>query len=223
VLKASLVLKLSRRQDGHMQAFVSFLAVAAIAAVIPGPDTIVVLRTALADGARAGTWAAGGSAAGNLVWGSASALGIAAVLAASATAFSAIKLAGAAYLLVIGIQALRAAVRGETLASPDGERRDLSRLAAFRRGLASDLLNVKVGLFWTALVPQFVAAESSALLPAAMVGAMAVIVFAWLTGYAHLAARLSRALKRRRSSQAVNGTVGAVLLALGGRLALAPH
>jgi threonine/homoserine/homoserine lactone efflux protein len=203
-----------------MQTFVSFLAVAAVAAVIPGPDTVVVLRTALADGPRAGTWAAAGSAAGNVLWGAASALGIAAVLAASATAFSAVKLAGAAYLVVIGVQALRAARRGDSLASDAGERGDLSRSAALRRGLASDLLNVKVGLFWTALVPQFVSADSSALLPVAMVGAMAAIVFAWLSAYAHLAGRLSRTLKRRRSSQAVNGTVGTVLVALGSRLAL---
>jgi len=206
-----------------MQTFASFLAVAAIAAVIPGPDTFVVLRTALADGPRAGTFAAGGSAAGNVLWGAASALGVAAVLAASATAFSVVKLAGAAYLVVIGVQALRAARRGDTLASDGAERGELSRSAAFRRGLASDLLNIKVGLFWTALVPQFVGAESSALLPVAMVVAMASIVFAWLTAYAHLAARLSRTLKRRRSAQAVNGTVGTVLVALGGRLALAPH
>jgi len=203
-----------------MQTFVSFLAVAAVAAIIPGPDTVVVLRTALADGPRAGTWAAAGSAAGNVLWGAASALGIAAVLAASATAFSAVKLAGAAYLVVIGVQALRAARRGDSLASDAGERGDLSRSSALRRGLASDLLNVKVGLFWTALVPQFVSADSSALLPVAMVGAMAAIVFAWLSAYAHLAGRLSRTLKRRRSSQAVNGTVGTVLVALGSRLAL---
>ena len=206
-----------------MQTFASFLAVAAIAAVIPGPDTFVVLRTALADGPRAGTFAAGGSAAGNVLWGAASALGVAAVLAASATAFSVVKLAGAAYLVVIGVQALRAARRGDTLASDAAERGELSRSAAFRRGLASDLLNIKVGLFWTALVPQFVGAESSALLPVAMVVAMASIVFAWPTAYAHLAGRLSRTLKRRRSAQAVNGTVGTVLVALGGRLALAPH
>jgi threonine/homoserine/homoserine lactone efflux protein len=206
-----------------MHAFVSFLAVATIAAVMPGPDSFVVLRTALADGPRAGTWAAAGSAAGNMLWGAASALGIAAVLAASATAFSTVKLLGAAYLVVIGVQALRAARRGDSLASHVAERSELSRSVAFRRGLASDLLNVKVGLFWTALVPQFVGAESSALLPVAMVAAMAAIVFAWLSVYAHVAARLSRALKRRRSSQAINGTVGTVLVALGGRLALAPH
>ena len=68
-------------------------------------------------------------------------------------------------------------------------------------------------------MPQFVAADSSAVLPAAMVVAMGSMVFAWLTAYAHLAARLSRTLRRRRSSQAVNGTVGAVLLVLGTGLA----
>ena len=128
--------------------------------------TSVVLRTSLAEGARAGRLAAAGSAAGNLVWGAASVLGVAALLHASATAFSALKLLGAAYLLVLGVQALRAAARGDALA-PEGatDRAERSGAAAFRRGLASDLLNVKVGLFWTALVPQFVSADTSALLP----------------------------------------------------------
>jgi threonine/homoserine/homoserine lactone efflux protein len=72
-------------------------------------------------------------------------------------------------------------------------------------------------------VPQFVTPETGALLPAAMVASMGAMVFAWLTAYAHLAARLSRTLKRRRSSQAVNGTLGAVLLGLGASLALASH
>jgi threonine/homoserine/homoserine lactone efflux protein len=204
-----------------MEPFLSFLAVAAVALLVPGPDTFVVLRTALAEGPRAGTWAAAGSGAGNLVWGGASALGVAALLAASGTAFAALKLAGAAYLVVLGVQALLAAKRGEVLA-PDGEHQDeLSSGAAFRRGLVSDLLNVKVGLFWTALVPQFVTPDSSALLPPAMVLTMASMVFGWLTAYAYLAARMSRTLRRRGSSRAVNGTVGAVLVVLGARLGLA--
>ena len=204
-----------------MEPFFSFLAVAAVAVLVPGPDTFVVLRTALAEGPRAGTWAAAGSAAGNLLWGAASALGVAAVLAASGTAFSALKLAGAAYLVVLGVQALLAAARGDALAGEEREHEEASAAAAFRRGLASDLLNVKVGLFWTALVPQFVSAGSGPLLPVAMVVAMGALVFAWLTAYAHLAARLSHALRRRRSARAVNGTVGTVLLALGARLGLA--
>jgi threonine/homoserine/homoserine lactone efflux protein len=205
----------------RMEPFFSFLAVAAVAMLVPGPDTFVVLRTALADGPRAGTWAAAGSAAGNLLWGAASVLGVAALLAASGSAFAVLKLAGAAYLVVLGAQALLAAARGERLAA-DGPREDmLSSGAAFRRGLVSDLLNVKVGLFWTALVPQFVTADSSALLPPAMVLAMASMAFGWLTAYAYLAARMSRTLRRRGSSMAVNGTVGAVLVALGARLGLA--
>ena len=96
-----------------MHAFLSFLAVGAVALVVPGPDTFVVLRTSLAEGPRAGTWAAAGSAAGNLVWGTTSALGVAALLAASATAFATLKLAGAAYLAVLGVQALLAAGRGD--------------------------------------------------------------------------------------------------------------
>src|SRR5215212_6553603 len=200
------------RKITAMHAFLSFLAVSAVAMVVPGPDTFVVLRTSLADGPRAGTWAAAGSAAGNLVWGTTSVLGVAALLAASAAAFSTLKLAGAVYLAVLGVQALRAAYRGDPLAG--------SERAA--RGLASDLLNVKAGLFWTALVPQFLT-TGGPLLPVAMVTAMVALVFAWLTGYAHLAARLSATLKSRRAARAVNGTVGAVLLALGGTLALARH
>lgn len=209
-----------------MDTFTSFLAVAALAVLVPGPDTFVVLRTSLSQGARAGTWAAAGSATGNLVWGGASVLGVAALLHTSATAFSLLKLLGAAYLVVLGVQALRAAARGDSLAPDEGAgegRPEPSTAAAFRRGVASDLLNVKVGLFWTALVPQFVSADSSALLAPAMVLSMGSMVFAWLTAYAYGAARLSRALRRRRSARAVNGTVGAVFMALGGRLALMSH
>jgi threonine/homoserine/homoserine lactone efflux protein len=206
-----------------MAPFLSFLAVATVAVLVPGPDTFVVLRTALADGPRAGMWAAAGSGMGNLVWGAASVLGVAALLAASAEAFATLKLTGAAYLLYLGVQALLAAARGDGLAAVGREHAALSPAAALRRGLASDLLNVKVGLFWTALVPQFVGAGSGPLLPAAMVVAMGSMVFAWLTAYAHLAARLSQTLRRRSTARTVNGTLGAVLLALGGRLALAPH
>ena len=80
------------------------------------------------------------------------------------------------------------------------------------------MLNVKVGLFWTALVPQFVTAGTSPLLPVAMVTAMGALVFVWLTGYAYLAGRLSGVLRKKRSARVVNGTVGAVFVALGARV-----
>jgi threonine/homoserine/homoserine lactone efflux protein len=202
----------------RMEPYLTFVAVAAVGLVVPGPDTFVVLRTSVAAGARAGTWAAAGSAAGNLLWGTASALGVTGLLAASDTAFTALKLAGAAYLVVLGLQALLAAGRGDSLAPPDSEDAGVGAGRAFRRGLLSDLLNVKVGLFWVALLPQFVGAQSGMVMPAAMTLTFAAMVFGWLTGYAHLAARLSDVLRSRRSSRVLNGSLGAVLVALGAGL-----
>ena len=183
-----------------MHAFLSFLAVAAVALVVPGPDTFVVLRTSLADGPRAGTWAAAGSATGNLVWGTTSVLGVAALLAASAAAFSTLKLAGAAYLAVLGVQALRAARRGDPLA---GTRRRRPRPLPRRRLPPRPRQRPPQRQGRPVLdrarppVPHH---RSGALLPVAMVTAMVALVFAWLTGYAHLAARLiGRRCKSRRA------------------------
>jgi threonine/homoserine/homoserine lactone efflux protein len=216
-----LTFNIGRRTIGAMTTLLDFLAVATVALVIPGPDTFVVLRTTLAGGRRAGTVAAAGSGAGNLRWGTASVLGVAAMLAASQTAFAALRFAGAAYVVVLGVQALRAAARREPLAAQAEPGEGASLGAAFRRGLASDLLNVKVGLFWMALVPQFLHAGGPALLPALMVGAMGLLVFAWLAAYAGLAARVSAALQRGSWAVAVNGAVGVVLVVLGAGLAVA--
>jgi threonine/homoserine/homoserine lactone efflux protein len=202
-----------------MTSYLAFVGTATGAVLMPGPDLFVVLRTALAGGARAGAWAAAGSAVGNLVWGVATVLGATALLTASASAFTALKLAGALYLGWLGVQALLAARRGELLAD---EREPAPRSGAgraFRNGLASDLANVKVGLFWTALVPQFLPPDGGALLPAAMVATMAALVFAGLAGYGLLATRLRRALGRPRVSRAANTTIGVLLVALAAMLA----
>lgn len=202
-----------------MTSYLAFVGTATGAVLMPGPDLFVVLRTALTGGARAGAWAAAGSAVGNLVWGIATVLGATALLTASASAFTVLKLAGAAYLGWLGVQALIAARRGDLLAD---EREPTPRSGAgraFRNGLASDLANVKVGLFWTALVPQFLPPDSGALLPAAMVATMAALVFTGLAGYALLATRLRSALGRPPVSRAVNTTIGALLVGLAAKLA----
>ena len=203
-----------------MNSYLAFVGTATAAALMPGPDMLVVLRTALTAGARAGAWAAAGSAVGNLIWGTLTMLGATALLTASTSAFTALKLAGAVYLAWLGVQALRAARRGELLANEteDGAGRG-GRARAFRSGLVSDLANVKVGLFWTALVPQFLPPDGGALLPAAMVATMSAVVFAGLGGYALLAARLRTALQRPGVSRATNATMGALLVALAAKLA----
>jgi threonine/homoserine/homoserine lactone efflux protein len=206
-----------------MQDLPAFLAVVAVVLAVPGPDTLVVLRTALTDGARSGIWAGAGSASGFMLWGLASVAGVSAVLATSATAFTLLKLAGAAYLAYLGIQALRAAHRGETFVGDEAapEAAGLSAARAFRRGIASDLINVKVGLFWTALVPQFLTGAGSALVPLAMVVSVGVLVFVWLAAYAALAARLRVALSRTRPARALNAAMGATFVALAAKLARA--
>lgn len=203
-----------------MSTYLAFVGTATGAVLMPGPDMLVVLRTALTGGTRAGTWAAAGAAAGNLVWGTATMLGATALLTASAAAFTLLKLAGAVYLAWLGTQALRAARRGDLLAGQADERAGRADSThAFRRGIASDLANVKVGLFWTALVPQFLPANSGALLPAAIVATMATLVFAGLAGYALLATRLRAALRRSSVSRTANATIGALLIALATKLA----
>ena len=201
-----------------MNDYFSFLAVGAAALVVPGPDTLVVLRAALTGGSSAGLWAAAGSSAGLLLWGSATVVGVTALLTLSAVAFGALKLVGAAYLCWLGVQALRSAWRGDALTGDvEGGAGGLSSGAAFRRGFLSDLANVKVGLFWTALVPQFMHGGGP-VLGAAMAVSMPAMAFAWLAGYAALAGRLRTALSGRRVSRGVNGATGGVMVALAAKL-----
>lgn len=178
-----------------MGQYLSFLTVATMAMLVPGPDTLVVLRTSLGGGARAGVWAAAGSAVGLLAWGSATVVGLTTLLTASPQAFTLVKLAGAAYLAWLGLQALRAGsmTAGAALHG-----------AAFRRGLLSDLANVKVALFWTALAPQFLQGGSAP----AMVVSAAALAFVWLSGYALLARRL------RLGGTAINRAAGAAMVVL---------
>lgn len=202
-----------------MTTYLAFVGTATGAVLMPGPDLFVVLRTALTGGARAGALAAAGSALGNLVWGTATVLGATALLTASAAAFTALKVAGAVYLVWVGARALNAARRGDVLADDRHPDAPSDRRRAFRNGFASDLANVKVGLFWTALVPQFLPPDGGAVLPAAMVATMAALVFMGLAGYALLAARLRSALSRPGPSRTVNTAIGALLVALAAKLA----
>ncbi len=133
------------------------------------------------------------------------------MVAASPAAFGALKLVGAAYLAWLGAQALRAARRGDLLAPATSEGPSLSAARAFRRGLASDLANVKVGLFWTALVPQFLVPGAGPGPAATMVLTMALMALAGMSAFACLAGRLRPALGTPAASRVVNAVVGALL------------
>ena len=198
---------------------VAFIGVVAVIVVLPGPDMALVLQTGLARGRRAAVETALGINAGLLVWAVASALGIAALLDASAAAFTLLKLAGAAYLVWLGLRALNEARHGTADASAErvaGRR----KASPFRQGLLSNLLNPKIALVFTTLIPQFVhpgdPAVAQTLLLAAIFIGMGLV---WLTSYALLVARVGAVLKRSGLRRMLNAVTGTVLTALGLRLA----
>jgi threonine/homoserine/homoserine lactone efflux protein len=206
--------------DIHLGAF---FAVAAVVIIAPGPDTVLVTKNALLHGRGAALATSLGVNAGLAIWSLAAAFGVAAVVRASAFAFTALKLVGACYLAWLGLQALRAAWRREAHAVDGGglPRRALSSLGGFRQGLFSDLSNPKIAVFFTGLLPQFVSSRHAVLGPFLLLGGLFVLMtLTWLCAYALVAARVSTVLTRPRVKAALDGITGVVLVGFGVRLAL---
>ncbi|OKH98535.1 lysine transporter LysE [Streptomyces sp. CB02923] len=203
-------------------ALLGFALFALLVSMAPGPDTLLVLRNCLRGGRRAGAASALGSAAGSLVWAAAAAAGLAAVLQRWDAAFMTVRLVGAAYLVVLGAQALwtyRRAAAGATEGmgeAPAGDVGALRPLRAFRLGLIGCLLNPKVGIFFVAAVPQFLPEGHSALGMTLLFGLIdAVIAGGWLLLVAVCAGRLLRWLRRPRVHRNLERGTGGLLLALG--------
>jgi threonine/homoserine/homoserine lactone efflux protein len=204
--------------------FISFLAVAAVVIATPGPDTALTIRSTLLGGRRAGVFTALGVSSGQAVWTIATSAGLAAVLAASEPVFRAVKLVGAAYLVYLGAQALLAAVRmrgeGHGAAPEDAPDSRLAAPVAFRQGLISNLTNPKMAAFFPALLPQFVPAGDAAFAALLLLGFLfSSLTLAWLTAYAFAVAKAGDFLRRPRIRRVLEAATGAVLVALGIRLA----
>jgi RhtB (resistance to homoserine/threonine) family protein len=195
---------------------IAFVGVVAVVVVVPGPDMALVLQNGLTRGRRAAVETAVGINAGLLVWAVAAALGIAALLHASAPAFTLLKLAGAAYLVWLGLRALVDAWRGSA-----EHRAPRRRTSPFRQGLLSNLLNPKIALVFTTLIPQFVDPDAPAVPQTLLLASIFICMgLVWLTSYALLVARVAVLLKRSVVRRALNALTGTVLTALGVRLAL---
>jgi threonine/homoserine/homoserine lactone efflux protein len=190
---------------------VAFLGVSAIVIATPGPDTALTIRNTLIGGRRAGIFTALGVSSGQAIWTLATAAGIAALLAASEPAFLAVKIAGSAYLVWLGLQALVAAVRGR-------ERPTVrtARSSSFRQGLLSNLGNPKMAAFFPSLLPQF---GGSFPLLLALGLTFCALTLVWLSLYAVVVVRAGDFLSRSAVRRVVEAVTGAVLVALGLRLA----
>jgi RhtB (resistance to homoserine/threonine) family protein len=200
-----------------------FIGVAAIVIIIPGPDTAVVTKNVLIHGRRAGVGTSLGVSAGLSIWTIAAAIGVASLVRASEVAFTVLKLAGALYLVWLGIQALRAAGRELSGGDPSGVsgRSALTARGGFRQGFLSDLANPKIGIFFTSLLPQFVSAGHAVLVPFLVLGAIFVVMTVlWLLAYTLVAARAAQTLMRPRVRAALDRFTGVVLIGLGLRLAV---
>jgi len=193
--------------------FLAFLGVSAIVIITPGQDTALTIRNTLLGGRRSGVFTAVGVSSGQAVWALATSAGLAAVLQSFEPAFVAVKLAGAAYLVFLGLQTLVPALhtgRSRPKASPRGR--------PLRQGFVSNLGNPKMAIFFTSLLPQFATSPSfAALLVLGLV--FCSLTLLWLTAYAFAVARAGDFLRRSRVRRALDALTGAVLVALGLRLA----
>jgi threonine/homoserine/homoserine lactone efflux protein len=212
------------RVTGELLAFVG---IAVVVIVTPGPDTALTIRNTMAGGRAAGVGTAVGVLVGQAIWTLAAAAGVAALLVASEPAFLALKYAGAAYLVFLGIQTLAGALRPGGRKAQRSEplrARPRARLAprtALRQGLISDLANPKPAVFYTSLLPQFAPSDGPAFLALLGLGVIfSAMTFSWLVLYATAVDRLNAFLRRSAVRRAIDAAMGTMLMALGGRLAL---
>jgi threonine/homoserine/homoserine lactone efflux protein len=211
-----------------MGEFSAFLAVSVLVIVTPGQDTALTVRNTLMGGRRGGIFTGLGVALGQACWTVAASAGITALLIASEPAFMAVKFAGAAYLVFLGLQAIVAAVRGTGVhpgaAEGAGETAGLAPRAALRQGLLSDLGNPKMAIFFSSLLPQFVPHGQAAFAAFLALGLVfCLLTFLWLVVYAVAIARARGVLNRPRVRRTLDAITGTALVALGLRLSREQH
>jgi threonine/homoserine/homoserine lactone efflux protein len=204
-------------------AYGSFLAFAAVLVLIPGPDFAVVTRNTLTGGRRRGRWSAAGVASSNAVQGSAAAAGLGAVIVHVEPLFQTVKWLGIAYLLFLGVQAFRSALRGDYAAPPDGPPRDAGRerRRGFGQGFLSNITNPKVMVFYLAVLPQFLGAHTATAVLVVFALSHAVLSLSYLQLLVATLDRARRLLVRRRVRRAMDAVTGSALVGFGARLALA--
>ena len=191
--------------------------------ITPGPDSLFIMARSATQGWRAGLVACWGVGSGVFVHVFAAALGLSALLATSATAFTVVKVVGAAYLVWIGLGMLRAKASG-AVDVVDAAPRVIAYRDIFRQGFLTNVLNPKVALFFLAFVPQFIAPDApSKPLAFIVLGTIFDINgMLWCHALALFTAFASRRLNVGAAvGRWLNRTMGAVFVALGAKLALA--
>jgi threonine/homoserine/homoserine lactone efflux protein len=193
---------------------VALFSLAAIAlAIVPGPAVAYIVTQSVDKGRRAGIVSALGIASGGLVHVAAATVGLSALIASSATAFTVVKLVGAVYLIAVGVR--RIVTREEPDAAVDAPENRLRRLYA--QGVVVNVLNPKTALFFLAFLPQFVDRDRAVVPQVAILGLLfaAIALLSDLT-YAVLADALAGRLRRSgRAARLRRFATGGIFIALG--------
>ena len=198
-----------------------FLAAGVLLNLTPGPDTVYILGRSIAHGRRAGVASAFGICAGSIFHTCAAAFGLSAFLATSAWAFSAVKLAGAVYLIFLGVRTL---LRTDQDLHVPAKFEQSDQAAAFRQGVLTNILNPKVALFFLAFLPQFIDSATPAKMAAFLVLGLTFVTTGtiWCLVLAWFAATFSARLRGNATVAALlNRAVGSLFVFLGLRLAFA--
>jgi threonine/homoserine/homoserine lactone efflux protein len=199
-------------------AFALFCLASAALAVVPGPAVTYIVMHSVDKGRRAGLAAAAGVASGGLVHVAAATVGLSAVIASSATAFTAVKLVGAAYLIVVGIRRILGRDEIEEVRS-----QPVPLAQLYRQGVVVNVFNPKTALFFLAFLPQFVDTSASVAPQVAVLGlTFALIAFASDCLYALLADLLAARLRRGGAGARLRRyAAGGIFVALGATAAAA--
>ncbi len=204
-----------------LEQLLPFLVGSILVTIVPGADMALVTRQVLVGGTSLAQRTIFGNLTGLVVHATALAIGLSALLVASAEAYTVVKLAGAAYLVFLGVQALLSSRRAASEVATAAPRRMPSTRTAYVQGLVSTVLNPKPALLFLTFLPQFVD-ERRAVLPqiAFLAGVHILVGLIWLTLYAHLVHRAHRTLTRGDVRRWLEAATGVVLIALGLRVAV---
>lgn len=195
----------------------SFTLAAGLLVLLPGPDTLVILRSIVRGGRRRGIATVLGIQTGLLLWITAAVLGLAALLRASEVAYAVLRIVGAVYLVWLGVQSLRA--QGARL-DADGSGHPRLGRTGYWAGLLSNVLNPKIGVFFVTFLPAFVPAGAAVVPTLLLFGAVFIALnLAYQLPLVVLADCVARLVSRSRVRRAMDVVTGTVLVGFGIRLA----
>ena len=208
----------------EMTVLTTYLVAITLLTITPGVDTMLVIRNTARGGWRDGAVSSLGICSGLFLHATISAVGISMILLQAAWAFSALKLAGAGYLVWLGFCSWRKVIRRETFEITNGESRTADNFLirrSLREGFLSNVLNPKTAIFYMAFLPQFINPTQSALLQSLfLAGLHFIIAMIWQCLLALMVKQFKNWLQRPRVSQVFDGVTGTVMIALGLRVAV---